>query len=207
MSLNTMHDLMISELKDLYSAETQLVKALPKMRKAAAAESLQMAFETHLAQTQEHVARLEQIFEEIGTSPRGKKCAAMEGLIEEGSEMAKEDADPSVRDAGLIAAAQRVEHYEIAAYGSTIAFAKQMGHDSIVELLTATLNEEKTTDELLTTLALEEINPNATGADMEGDESDDDSADEDEAVAVAAPAGKSGKAPAAGSTARPKSRS
>lgn len=205
MSMHTLHDLMISELKDLYSAETQLLKALPKMRKGASAESLQAAFEEHLAQTQEQVARLDQVFEQLGVSSRGKKCAAMEGLIEEASELLQEDADSSVKDAGLIAAAQRVEHYEIAAYGSTIAFARQMGHDDIVELLEATLEEEKATDLMLSTLAEQEINPNATGADMSDGESADESDDGESAESVG-PRAK-GRASAASNKGRPKSRS
>jgi ferritin-like metal-binding protein YciE len=180
MALATMHDLMIAELKDLYSAETQLVKALPKMAKGVTAPSLRTAFENHLAQTQEQVSRLEQIFEMLGTSPKGKKCKGMEGLLEEGAEMLEEDGDPSVKDAGIIAAAQRVEHYEIAAYGSTLAFATLMGHSEIAELLETTLNEEKETDELLSTIAEEEVNVAAPGMeaeDMEGAEEEDESGD------------------------------
>lgn len=172
MALATMQDLMIAELKDLYSAETQLVKALPKMAKGATTPSLRTAFEEHLVQTQEQVARLDQIFEILGTSPRGVKCKGMEGLLEEASEMLDEDGDDNVRDAGIIASAQRVEHYEIAAYGSTLAFATLLGQSEIAELLETTLNEEKTADELLSSIAEEEVNVAAPG--MEGGEGADD---------------------------------
>lgn len=180
MALATMHDLMIAELRDLYSAETQLVKALPKMATGATTPSLRTAFEEHLVQTQEQVARLDQIFEMLGTSPRGVKCKGMEGLLEEASEMLDEEGDDNVRDAGIIASAQRVEHYEIAAYGSTLAFATLLGHSEIAELLETTLNEEKTADEMLSTIAEEEVNIAAPG--MEG-ESGEGAEDEDVAAA------------------------
>lgn len=178
MALATMHDLMIEELKDLYSAETQLVKALPKMAKGVSAPSLRKAFEDHLVQTQEQVSRLEQIFEMLGTSPRGKKCKGMEGLLEEAVEMLEEDGDEQVKDAGIIASAQRVEHYEIAAYGSTLAFATLMGHTEIAELLETTLNEEKEADVLLSSIATEEVNAAAPG--MEAEDADADDAEESE---------------------------
>lgn len=175
MALATMHDLMIAELKDIYSAETQLVKALPKMAKGANTPSLRKAFEDHLEQTQEHVSRLDQIFELLGTSPRGTKCKGMEGLLEEGADMLAEEGDDTVRDAGIIAAAQRVEHYEIAAYGSTLAFATLMGHTEIAGLLEQTLTEEKAADELLSAIAEDEVNVAAPGMD-EADEEDEDAA-------------------------------
>ena len=167
MSLDTMHDLMIAELKDLYSAETQIVKALPKMAQGASTESLRRAFEDHLEQTHEHVARLETIFSILDVTPRGKKCKGMEGLLEEGGEMLDEDGDDTVRDAGIIASAQRVEHYEMAAYGSTLAFANLMGHTEIAELLEMTLNEEKAADALLTSIAENDVNSVAPGMDDE----------------------------------------
>ncbi len=195
MSLDTLHDLMVNELKDLYSAETQLVKALPKMAKAAGSETLRTAFTDHLEETKGQVSRLEQVFEMLDTSPRGKKCKAMEGLVEEGGEMAQEEGEDAVRDAGLIAAAQRVEHYEIAAYGSTIAFAKQMGHAEIVELLLASLNEEKAADEKLSALAESEINPSANEFGMdESEEEDDDESGMDETSAAPAKAATRGVA-------------
>ena len=146
-------ELYIDELKDLYNAENQLVKALPKMAKAASSEKLRAGFEEHLEQTKGHVSRLEQIFESLGESPKGKKCKGMEGLVEEGSEMIDEDVEDSVKDAGLIGAAQRVEHYEIAAYGTVKAFAETLGHSEHASLLEETLEEEKETDEKLTELA------------------------------------------------------
>ncbi|MCU1303433.1 MAG: hypothetical protein JWQ87_3717 [Candidatus Sulfotelmatobacter sp.] len=153
MSEKGLKELYIDELKDLYNAENQLVKALPKMAKAAASEELRSGFEQHLEQTKGHVGRLEQIFESLGESPKGKKCKGMEGLVEEGSEVIDEDLEDSVKDAGLIGAAQRVEHYEIAAYGTVKAFADTLGHSEHVSLLEETLEEEKETDEKLTDLA------------------------------------------------------
>ncbi len=157
-------ELYIEELKDLYNAENQLVKALPKMAKAAASDELRKGFEEHLEQTKEHVARLEEIFEGLDESPKGKKCAGMEGLVEEGSEVMKDDFEGAVLDAALIGAAQRVEHYEIAAYGTVIAFAETLGESDHVSLLEATLSEEKETDEKLTELA-KQINPEAVSGD------------------------------------------
>lgn len=135
MELETLKDLYIAELKDLYSAEKQLVKALPKMAKAANDPELQQAFRTHLKETTQHVERLEQICRELGVSPRGKKCVGMEGLIEEGSELIKEDPDPDVLDAGLISAAQHVEHYEMAGYGTVRTYARTLGFESQAEIL------------------------------------------------------------------------
>ena len=156
--LNTLDDLFLHGLKDIYNAEKQLVKALPKMAKAAASEKLRAGFEGHLEQTQGHVERLESIFKSLGVAARGVKCAAMEGLVEEGSETISEDAEPAVKDAGLIMAAQKVEHYEIATYGTLVAFAELLGHSEAVDLLGETLQEEKDTDEKLTQLAESEIN-------------------------------------------------
>jgi len=161
MELETLKDLYIDEIKDLYSAEKQLVKALPKMAKAASDKQLQQAFRTHLKQTAQHAARLEQICEELGVSPRGKKCVGMEALIEEGSELIKEDPDPDVLDAGLISKAQHVEHYEMAGYGTVRTYARQLGFENQAELLQQTLNEEGETDHLLTQLAESGINVEA----------------------------------------------
>jgi ferritin-like metal-binding protein YciE len=161
MELETLKDLYIDEIKDLYSAERQLVKALPKMAKAANDKNLQQAFRTHLKETAQHAARLEQICQELGVSPRGKKCVGMEGLIEEGSELIKEDPDPDVLDAGLIAKAQHVEHYEIAGYGTVRTYARQLGFENQAELLQQTLDEEGRTDHLLTELAESGINVEA----------------------------------------------
>lgn len=164
MKLTTLQDLFVHELKDLYSAETQLVKALPKMAKAAANEELRAGFEEHLEQTKNHVARLEQIAEAGEFKLTGHKCKAMEGLIKEGSELISEDADDTVRDAGLIGAAQRVEHYEIAAYGTARALASCLGYEEAASLLGDTLEEEKATDEKLTDLAESTVNIEASQA-------------------------------------------
>lgn len=158
--------LYVDELKDLYSAENQLVKALPKMAKGAVSEELRQGFEEHLAQTKGHVQRLEQIFEALEESPKGKKCAGMEGLIKEGAEVLNEDYEGNILDAALIGAAQRVEHYEIAAYGTARAMAEKLGETEHASLLTETLEEEKATDEKLTQLA-QEAGTAGTGEDQE----------------------------------------
>ena len=145
--ISTLEDAYVEQLRDLYNAENQLIKALPKMAKAAHSDELKNDFTEHLEQTKEHVARLEHIFEELDEKPTGKKCAAMAGLIEEGSETISEDAAPAVKDALLIAAAQRVEHYEIAAYGTVKTFAHILGHEDAAKLLEETLQEEVDTDE------------------------------------------------------------
>lgn len=152
-------ELYIDELKDLYSAENQLVKALPKMAKASTSPDLQAGFEEHLEQTKGHVQRLETIFQTLGENPKGKKCKGMEGLIEEGAE-AIEEYEGHLRDAALIGAAQRVEHYEMAGYGTVSAFAEELGESEHVTLLSKTLEEEKETDEKLSQLA-EDINTQA----------------------------------------------
>ena len=158
MELNTLKDLYFHELKDLYSAETQLTKALPKMAKAASNEELVEGFETHLEETKEHVSRLEQILKSHDQTTRGPKCKGMEGLIAEGQEMIEEDAEDEVRDAGLISAAQRVEHYEIAGYGCARTYAEMIGDDEGADLLQQTLDEESATNEKLTELAQSVIN-------------------------------------------------
>jgi ferritin-like metal-binding protein YciE len=144
----------VDELKDLYSAENQLVKALPKMAKAATSDELREAFQEHLEQTKGHVERLETIFQALDESPKGKKCAGMEGLVKEGSENISEY-EGEVRDAAVIGAAQRVEHYEIAAYGTVVAFAELLGEDEHASLLQETLQEEKEADSKLTELSKE----------------------------------------------------
>lgn len=161
MKLDTLKTLYINELKDLYNAEQQLVKALPKMAKAASSDELQEAFEKHLEQTKTHVERLEEVFEEIGETPKGKTCKAMKGLIEEGSEILQEDGEESVIDAGIIVAAQKVEHYEIAGYGSVRTFAQLLGKDRSADLLQTTLDEESEANELLNKLAEDIVNPEA----------------------------------------------
>jgi ferritin-like metal-binding protein YciE len=167
MTSNALKNLYIDELKDLYSAETQLIKALPKMAKAATSPDLRKGFEEHLEQTREHARRLELIFKGLDESPKGKKCKGMEGLIEEGGEMIDEDPGDEELDAGLIAAAQRVEHYEIAAYGCVRTYAELLDEGDAASLLEETLEEEKDTDQKLTKLA-ESINVQAVGV-VEGE--------------------------------------
>lgn len=154
----TLEDLYTDLLKDLYSAEKQLVKALPKMAKNAQSPDLQKAFQEHLRQTEGQVERIERIFSDMDGSPRGKKCVGMEGLIEEGNELLQEDVDPNVLDAGLIAAAQKVEHYEIAGYGTARAWAQRLGYDNAARLLQQTLEEESTANEKLTKIAESHVN-------------------------------------------------
>jgi ferritin-like metal-binding protein YciE len=160
MTKNSLKELYVDELKDLFSAENQLTKALPKMAKAASSDELRQGFEEHLQQTQGHVERLQQIFEMLGEKGSGKKCLGMEGLVKEGSEIMGEDFKDAVMDAALISAAQRVEHYEIAGYGTVIAYAELLGEPEQANLLKETLEEEKETDEKLTELA-KEINVEA----------------------------------------------
>ena len=162
MEHQALKELYIDELKDIYNAESQLVKALPKMAKAANSGELRTGFEQHLEQTRGHVQRLEQIFKELGEKPSGKKCKGMEGLVAEGQEMMGEDFEDDVMDAALISAAQRVEHYEIAAYGTVRTYAELLGEDTAVQLLEQTLEEEKETDQKLTDMA-SEINVRAMG--------------------------------------------
>ena len=169
MKLNTLKQLYIEELRDLYSAENQLLKALPKMAKGASSEELKLAFENHLDQTKVHVERLEEIFERLDETPKGKTCQAMKGLVEEGSEILEEDGEESVLDAGIIAAAQKVEHYEIASYGTVRTFAQLLGQDEAAELLQETLDEEGEADKLLTQLAQEIVNPEALLEDAEAE--------------------------------------
>jgi ferritin-like metal-binding protein YciE len=159
--VNTLQQWMVNELKDLYSAENQIIEALPKMEKAATLPALKQAFNTHFRQTKEHVQRLEQIFNSLGQSPRGQKCQGMEGIIKEGSEVLKQDMSSEVRDAALISAAQRVEHYEMAGYGTARTYAQELGNSQAASLLDRTLNEEKETDQLLTQLAVGQINRKA----------------------------------------------
>jgi ferritin-like metal-binding protein YciE len=170
MAQGSLRELYIDELRDLYNAETQLTKALPKMAKASSNDELREAFEEHLRQTSEHVSRLEQIFDNLEEKPTGKKCLGMEGLVKEGAETMREEYEDAVMDAAIIGAAQRVEHYEIAGYGTVRDMAKLLGEDDHVSLLEQTLEEEKETDQKLTELA-EQINPQAQeGGDTEAGE-------------------------------------
>ncbi len=159
--MRSLQDLYVDELKDLYNAEQQILKALPKMAKAASSPELKDAFNQHLEQTREQVNRLDRIFQELGQKPRGKKCIGMQGIIEEGQELLKEKADPAVKDAGLISAAQRVEHYEMAGYGTVRTFANMLGYNDQAQALQTTLNEEGDTDHKLTQLAETMVNPEA----------------------------------------------
>jgi ferritin-like metal-binding protein YciE len=159
--MSTLEDLFMDLLKDLYSAEKQLVNALPKMAKNAQSPDLQRAFEEHLKQTEGHVERIERIFSDMDGSPRGKKCVGMEGLIEEGNELLKENVEPDVLDAGLIAAAQKVEHYEISGYGTARAWAQRLGYDQAARTLQQTLEEESRANEKLTRIAESHVNMEA----------------------------------------------
>lgn len=161
MAMESIQDLYLHELKDIYNAEKQILQALPKMAEKANHQELKQAFQDHQRVTEEQVRRLETIFSDLGQSPSGKKCKGMEGLIEEGREVLEEDADPDVRDAALIAAAQRVEHYEIAAYGTARTYAQQLGFSNHADLLQRTLDEEGETDRLLTQLAENRVNSDA----------------------------------------------
>jgi ferritin-like metal-binding protein YciE len=163
MKIDSLQTLLLDELKDLYSAEKQITKALPKMAKAATSDELRKAFETHLKETEGHIERLDRVFETLGKPSGGKTCQAMKGLLEEGEEIMKNAADGEVRDAAMISAAQRVEHYEMAGYGSVRTYAKQLGQKEIVDLLQKTLDEEGNTDHKLTQIAMK-INPQAKAA-------------------------------------------
>jgi ferritin-like metal-binding protein YciE len=165
-SLNSPRDLLIDELKDLYSAETQLVKVLPRLAKAAQDEELKSAFQTHLEETKVHAERLEKIMEDLDASPKGKRCKAMAGLLEEGKEKLEEEGEPSILDLGLIGAAQKVEHYEIAGYGTARTLAELAGETRIAQTLQQTLDEEGKTDKLLTEIA-GGLNLQATSADAD----------------------------------------
>jgi ferritin-like metal-binding protein YciE len=161
MEMSSLQDLWIEEMRDLYNAENQLIKALPKMAKAATNDQLRQGFETHLEETRGHVERLEQIFEKLGKSPKGKTCKAMKGLVEEGKEVMEEDMEDEVMDAALIAAGQKVEHYEIASYGTVRSYAELLGDNEAARLLQQTLDEEGATDKKLTKLAESTINVEA----------------------------------------------
>ncbi|MCW1912949.1 ferritin-like domain-containing protein [Luteolibacter sp. GHJ8] len=165
--LDTLEVLLAQEIKDLYSAENQLLKALPKMAKAATSPELQEAFKTHLEETKVHVERLEEVAKLLEITPKGKVCKAMKGLVEEGVEATEEDGDGTIIDLGLIGAAQRVEHYEISAYGTSRALAEALGLDDVVEILQTTLDEEGNTDKLLTGIAEQLISSAVEGADAE----------------------------------------
>lgn len=161
---NNFQDLFVSQIEDLYDAENRLTDALPKMAEAATSTQLKQAFQDHLVETQGHVSRLEQIFRELNMDPKRETCAAMKGLIAEGDEMIKAKGNSDVKDAALIAAAQRVEHYEISGYGTARSFARRLGLTQASSLLQQTLQEEKAADEKLNTIAESSVNPQASGA-------------------------------------------
>jgi ferritin-like metal-binding protein YciE len=161
---NSFDDLFVNQIEDLYDAENRLTKALPKMAEAANSSQLKQAFQSHLTETEGHVSRLEQIFREINLEPTRETCEAMKGLIAEGEEMIKAHGDPNVKDAALIAAAQRVEHYEMAGYGTARAFAMRLGLTPAVNLLEQTLQEEKAADQKLTMIAESAVNQKASAA-------------------------------------------
>ena len=165
MQNSSLKELYVEELRDIYDAENQLVKALPEMAKASTSEELRSGFEEHLEQTKEHVRRVEQVLNELGEKAKGKKCKGMQGLVAEGKEIIEEDFEDDVRDAALISAAQRLEHYEIAAYGTVRTYAEILGEQNAVSLLEKTLQEEKETDEKLTELS-ESINVEAAQAEL-----------------------------------------
>ncbi|MGH7559524.1 MAG: ferritin-like domain-containing protein [Gemmatimonadales bacterium] len=181
MTLNTLQDLMVDNLKDLYNAERQILGALPRLAKAAKTPALKEALESHRRQTETHVARLEEVFGILELPARGKACRGMEGLIAEGKEVLGADGEDPVRDAGIIAAAQKVEHYEIAAYGSAATYAQLLGQEDVARLLGETLDEEKAADEKLSALAEGEVNDRAmrAGGESEGETEDPESEVED----------------------------
>jgi ferritin-like metal-binding protein YciE len=164
MSLDSLQSLFLEELKDIYHAEKQLVRALPRLAKAATAPELQEAITSHLEETEGHVERIEQIFKELGQAARGKRCKGMEGLLEEGKEIMEEEGEPAVIDAALIAGAQRVEHYEIAAYGCLRTYAELLGMDKAAKLLSETLAEEEAADKKLNSIAEGKVNAEAAAA-------------------------------------------
>lgn len=186
----TLHDAFIDELRDAYDAEKQLTKALPKLAKASTSPQLREAFETHLEETQEQIARLEQVFDLLEEKARGKHCDGIAGIIDEGKSVMGEDFDEMTMDACLIASGQRAEHYEMAAYGTLVAWAQAMGHTEVAELLQQTLDEEKAADEKLTSLAEGGINQEAADAahpDEDEDEEDEDEEEDEEEAEVKKP--------------------
>lgn len=182
MAGNTLKDAFVDEVRDMYNAEKQLLKALPKLAKAASSDELREALESHLEETQEQVARLEKVFELLDEKPRGKHCAGMAGIIEEGNDVLQEDFDGAVMDSCIIAAGQRAEHYEMAAYGTSVAWAEALGLTEVAQLLTETLEEEKAADQKLSAMAEAGINDAATA-----DDSDEAAEEDDDQPATAAP--------------------
>jgi len=188
--MDNLFELLEEQIKDIYSAENQILKALPKMAKAANSLELKKAFETHRAETEQHVKRLTQIAEQLKIKPTGKKCKAMEGLVEEGKEVIEEEGEDSVIDAALIAAAQKVEHYEISAYGSARALAEKLGEEEVADLLQETLDEESATDEKLTQICETIV---ASAPLREGEESEDESGSEEDSDEEGRPSPRGGR--------------
>lgn len=174
--LSSLDDLLVHELQDIYHAEGQILKALPKMTKAATHPDLKAAFEEHRLQTEGQVRRLDEVFKLLGLPAKGKKCEGMAGLIEEGKKIMEQDAEPAVLDAALISAAQKIEHYEIASYGCVCTYAEMLGHDQVHELLGENLDEEEMTDQRLTALAESVINPEAEEEAIENEEEEEEEA-------------------------------
>ena len=179
MAEKTLHDAFVTEIRDIYDGERQITKALPKMIKKATSEDLREALEAHLEQTQGHIQRLEQVFEALEEKARGKRCEGIAGLLEEGKSMMGEEFDDAAMDACLIGAGQRVEHYEMAAYGTLVAWSEAMGHDEVTSLLQQTLDEEKAADEKLSSIAEAGVNDEAAAV-AHPDEDDEDDEDEEE---------------------------
>ena len=199
MSADNLREALVDEIRDLYNAEKQLVKALPKMAKGASSDELREAFESHLEETEGQVTRLERVFEALDEKPRGKHCAGMAGIVEEGSEKLQEDMEDSVLDACLIASAQKVEHYEISAYGTAIAWAEAIGLTEVAQILNESLEEEKAADQKLSALAESGINQAATAGEsaddeMEEDEDEPATSGRSEPAAMSAKSGSPGNA-------------
>ena len=199
MAGSNLRESLVEEIRDLYNAEKQVIKALPKMVKGATSDELREAFESHLAETENQVTRLESIFELLDEKPRGKHCAGMAGILEEGSDTLQEDAEDAVMDAMLIAGAQKVEHYEITSYGTCIAWAEALELTEVAELLQETLAEEKAADEKLSALAESGINEAATAGESEDDEMEEDDDEETESASKSASAGASARSASGGS--------
>ena len=193
MAAHNLRDALVDEIKDLYNAEKQLVKALPKMAKGATSDELREALESHLEETENQVTRLERVFELLDEKPRGKHCAGMAGIVEEGSEKLQEDMEDMVLDACLIASAQKVEHYEIGSYGTAIAWADALGLSEVSEVLNETLEEEKAADQKLTALAESGINDAATAGESEEMDDEEETTMSRESSRRAEPAGASAK--------------
>jgi ferritin-like metal-binding protein YciE len=198
----TLHDAFIDELRDTYDAEKQLTKALPKLAKAASSPELRKAFESHLKETQGQVTRLEEVFASLDEKVRGKHCDGIAGIIEEGKSIMEEDFDEATMDACLIAAGQRAEHYEMAAYGTLVAWARAMGHDDAADLLQQTLDEEKAADEKLSMIAENGVNQEAADASHPTDEDDEQEQEEEDAKPSRAKAASAARAKPASSAGR-----